>query len=282
MHTGRNCGKMYIMSKRGGIAVKSEYGQRPIGVFDSGVGGISVLRELMRQMPGESFVYYGDSANAPYGARTPEEVRSLTDTHVAQLIEQGAKAVVIACNTATGAAIQYLREKYKEIPIIGMEPAIKPAVSACPGGRILVMATPVTLSSPGFQRLMTAYADQAEILPAPCAKLARMIESGLLDGAEMEEYLRTELTAFLDTPADAVVLGCTHYPFAKSAILRVSGAKGCFDGGEGTARETKRQLEMRGWLAEENQRGTATILNSDPDLARLRFCERLLGMDADK
>ena len=259
-----------------------EYRQRPIGVFDSGVGGISVLRELMKQMPGESFVYYGDSANAPYGARTPEEVRSLTDAHVAELIAHGAKAIVIACNTATGAAIQYLREKYKEIPLIGMEPAIKPAVSACPGGRILVMATPVTLSSPGFQRLMTAYADQAEILPAPCAKLARMIEGGLLDGPEVEEYLRSELAAFLDTPADAVVLGCTHYPFAKAAILRVSGAKACFDGGEGTAKETKRQLEKRGWLNEDIRRGKITILNSDPDLSRLRFCESLLGVDTDK
>ena len=260
----------------------NEYRQCPIGVFDSGVGGISVLRELMKQMPGESFVYYGDSANAPYGARTPGEVRTLTDIHVAELIARGAKAIVIACNTATGAAIQHLRRKYTEIPIIGMEPAIKPAVTAYPGGRILVMATPVTLSSPGFQRLMAAYADRARILPAPCAKLARMIENGLLDGPEVEDYLRTELAAFLDTPTDAVVLGCTHYPFAKNAILRVTGAKECFDGGEGTARETGRQLELRGWLNEDTQRGTITILNSDPDLSRLRFCERLMGMDADR
>ena len=262
--------------------MENEYRQRPIGVFDSGVGGISVLRELMKNMPGESFVYYGDSANAPYGARSPEEVRSLTDAHVRELIGRGAKAIVIACNTATGAAIQYLRERYTDIPIIGMEPAIKPAVTAYPGGRILVMATPVTLSSPGFQRLMAAYADRAQILPAPCAKLARMIENGLLDGPEVEEYLRTELSAYLDTPTDAVVLGCTHYPFAKAAILRVSGAKACFDGGEGTAKETKRQLEKRGWLNEDTRRGTITILNSDPDLSRLRFCESLLGVDADK
>ena len=109
-----------------------------------------------------------------------------------------------------------------------------------------------------------------------------MIENGLLDGPEVEEYLRTELSAYLDTPTDAVVLGCTHYPFAKAAILRVSGAKACFDGGEGTAKETKRQLEKRGWLNEDTRRGTITILNSDPDLSRLRFCESLLGVDADK
>lgn len=256
--------------------MENGYGHRPIGVFDSGVGGISVLRELMKLMPCESFVYYGDSANAPYGARTPEEVCALTDAHVAELIARGAKAIVIACNTATGAAIQHLRGKYTDLPIIGMEPAIKPAVTAHPGGRILVMATPVTLSSPGFQRLMAAYADQAEILPAPCAHLARMIENGQLDGPEVEEHLRTELASYLGTPADAVVLGCTHYPFAASSILRVTGAEECFDGGEGTARETKRQLALRGWLAEDSRRGSITILNSDPDLAHLRFCEKLL------
>lgn len=258
----------------------NESGHRPIGVFDSGVGGISVLRELMHQMPYESFVYYGDSVNAPYGVRTPDQVRDLTDAHVAQLLEQGAKAIVIACNTATGAAIQYLREKYTQIPIIGMEPAIKPAITAYPGGRILVMATPVTLSSPGFQRLMTIYADQAQILPAPCSRLARMIENGLLDGPELEDYLCAELAAYLETPADAVVLGCTHYPFVAPTILRVTGAKEAFDGGAGTARETQRQLALRGWMADESQKGSITILNSDPDLAHLRFCERLLGMDA--
>ena len=254
----------------------------PIGVFDSGVGGISVLRELMRRMPHESFVYYGDSANAPYGARTPEDVCALTDAHVRQLIDRGAKAIVIACNTATGAAIQDLRQKYTKIPIIGMEPAIKPAVQAYPGGRILVMATPVTLASTGFRRLMDAHADQAEILPAPCSKLARMIENGRLDGEELEEYLRAELADFLNTPPDAVVLGCTHYPFAADTIQRVTKAKKLFDGGAGTAREAQRQLSLRGWLAEESHRGCVTILNSDPDLAHLRFCERLLGMDADK
>lgn len=254
----------------------------PIGVFDSGVGGISVLRELMRQMPHESFVYYGDSANAPYGARTPEEVCALTEAHVQQLIDRGAKAIVIACNTATGAAIRFLREKYTQIPIIGMEPAIKPAVQAYPGGRILVMATPVTLSSPGFRRLMEAHADQAEILPAPCSQLARMIESGRLDGEELEEYLRAELADFLNAPPEAVVLGCTHYPFAADTIRRVTKAKELFDGGAGTARETERQLALRGWLAEKSHRGCVTILNSDPDLAHLRFCERLLGMDADR
>lgn len=262
--------------------MESAMKHNPIGVFDSGVGGISVLKELMRRMPGESYVYYGDSANAPYGAKSPEDVRALTDTHVAELIARGAKAIVIACNTATGAAIQDLRQKYTEIPIIGMEPAIKPAVTAYPGGRVLVMATPLTLSSPRFRKLMDAHAERAQIIPAPCSKLARMIENGVLAGAALEDYLRSELAEYLQTPPDAVVLGCTHYPFVADTILRVTGAGKLFDGGEGTAKETERQLRGRGWLREDTRKGSVTILNSDPDLARLRLCEKLLGMDADK
>ena len=262
--------------------MQKEKRNSPIGVFDSGVGGISVLRELMRRMPGESFIYYGDSANAPYGGKSPEDVRSLTDAHVCELIRRGAKAIVIACNTATGAAIQSLREKYTEIPIIGMEPAIKPAVAAYPGGRVLVMATSLTLASPRFRKLMDAHAERAQVIPAPCAKLARMIENGILAGEELDDYLRSELAEYLSVPPDAVVLGCTHYPFVADTILRVSGAKELFDGGEGTARETERQLSLRGWLSESAQKGSITILNSDPDLSHLRLCEKLLGMDADK
>jgi glutamate racemase len=141
------------------------------------------------------------------------------------------------------------------------------------------MATPVTLSSLGFRRLMDTYADRAQILPAPCAKLARMIENGLLAGFELDTYLRTELGDFLHTPPDAAVLGCTHYPFVADTIVRITGAKQLFDGGAGTARETERQLAARGWLSDESQKGSVTILNSDPDLAHLRFCEKLLGMN---
>ncbi len=123
----------------------------PIGVFDSGLGGVSVLRQMRYLMPAEQFLYYGDCANAPYGTRTVEEVRDLTIKHVSRLLDQGCKAIVVACNTATSCAIKELREMYSDIPIVGIEPAIKPAVTEHPGGNILVMATPMTLKQQKIQ-----------------------------------------------------------------------------------------------------------------------------------
>lgn len=246
----------------------------PIALFDSGVGGISVLAEMLHRLPGESFIYFGDSANAPYGSRSSEEVCALTDMHVAHLIGMGAKAIVIACNTATGAAIVHLRSKYPHIPIIGMEPAVRPAALAHPGGRILVMATPGTLASDKFRTLMNAYAKAAQIIPVPCPRLARMIESGILQGTVLHAYLTEILTPHL--PADAVVLGCTHYPFVREAIAASAGTTCIYDGGEGTARETARRLAEIGMLRQAKTPGSVQILNSDPSAERIEFCRRLL------
>lgn len=250
---------------------------RPIALFDSGVGGISVLSEMIRLMPGESYLYFGDSANAPYGSRSAAEVRALTEKHAAFLLEQGAKAIVVACNTATGAAIAGLREKYPDLPIIGMEPAIKPAALAHPGGRILVMATPVTLTSEKFRHLMSLYTETAEIIPVPCKQLARMIEAGILEGPQLEEYLQETLAPHLFRPADAVVLGCTHYPFIRSVIARMAGTNHIYDGGAGTARETQRRLREQNLLSDGNSEGMVTILNSEKDEERIRFCHQLLA-----
>lgn len=249
----------------------------PIALFDSGVGGISVLAEMIRCMPHESYLYFGDSAHAPYGSRPAEEVRALSEAHVSRLLKMGAKAVVIACNTATGVAITALRERYPEIPMIGMEPAIKPAALAHPGGRILVMATPVTLASAKFLHLMEQHAHEAEILPVPCSQLARMVEAGILSGAELDAYLAATLAPFLTEPVDAVVLGCTHYPFVREAIVRATGTANIYDGGYGTARETERRLRALGLLAEGEEPGTVTIMNSEENEERVRFCYHLLG-----
>ena len=246
----------------------------PIALFDSGVGGISVLAEMLRLMPHESYLYFGDSANAPYGSRSAENVRALTDTHISRLLDMGAKAIVIACNTATGAAVAHLREKYPAIPIIGMEPAVRPAALAHPGKRILVMATPVTLASEKFRTLMDAYASAAQIIPVPCQRLARMVESGILAGEELRAYLDEVLARHL--PADAIVLGCTHYPFVRSAIADAAGTDRIYDGGEGTARETARRLALCGMLRKSDEPGTVRILNSDPSEERIRFCRALL------
>lgn len=257
--------------------VSETFDRRPIAVFDSGVGGISVLAELAALMPQESFLYYGDSANAPYGSRTAEEVRTLTDAHIGSLIRRGAKAVVIACNTATGAAISYLREKYAGIPIIGIEPAIKPAAEAFPGGRVLVLATPMTLSSDKFRALMEKHARTAQIVPVPCPRLARLIESGVLSGPTLTDYLTDVMLPYRDRPADAVVLGCTHYPFIRATVAAVTGTAHIFDGGPGTARETRHQLQLHGMLTDADAPGSIEIDNSDPTPERLAFCEQLLA-----
>lgn len=275
---------LYVLIKRGTIFVKYESAEvrrmgngdrRPIGVFDSGVGGISVLAELTVLMPHESFLYFGDSLRAPYGSRTNTEVSSLTERHIDTLIRRGVKAVVIACNTATGLSIDSLRRKYEGMPVIGIEPAIKPAVRAFPEGRVLVLATPITVGAEKFQAQLQQHSAEAEISAVPCPRLAGMIEAGTLSGAHLDRYLAEIFRPYRDRPIDAVVLGCTHYPFVEDAIAAASGGAEMFDGGEGTARETKRQLEMRGMLSDREDAGTVEIDNSDPQ--RIRFCEELLA-----
>lgn len=235
----------------------------PIGVFDSGLGGISVLKELVALMPQENFIFYGDSKHAPYGTKTLEEVQMLTCADAEYLIAQGVKALVVACNTATSAAIQILREKYEDMPVIGIEPALKPAVLAKKNPRVLVMATPMTLREEKFRQLMERYETHAEILPLPCPGLVEFVERGELDSPELESFLRELFAEYLVHPVDCVVLGCTHYPFVREMIRKVLGAEALvFDGGAGTARETQRRLAEGGLLNMSQERGRVVLQNS--------------------
>ncbi len=243
---------------------------RPIGVFDSGVGGISVLGELIKLMPNEKYIYFGDSRNAPYGTKPHELVRELTFATASLLIQAECKCLVIACNTATAAAVRPLRELYPGVPVIGIEPAIKPAVLADPGGHVLVMATPVTLGEDKFHRLMAKYDRDALISTLACPGIVEFVEKGIVEGPELEAYLRNLLADYTSTPPDAVVLGCTHYPFVRDSISKVLGAyTKIYDGGGGTARETKRQLELHGLLASPEQEGGITLRNSNGSMIEL-------------
>ncbi len=227
-----------------------------IAVFDSGVGGISVLKHLIRQMPGERYLYFGDSANAPYGSRTTEDVRQLSLNVAEKLLAQGIKALVVACNTATAAAIETLRQKYPDLIVIGIEPALKPAADRFPGGCIGVLATEVTLREEKFHHLMEHYSGACEVLRLPAPGLVELVEAGLGASAEAEALLQPILEPVKEK-LDALVLGCTHYPFAKRAIRRILDDRVLLiDGGEGTARETRRRLEQAGLLEE----GTGSIL----------------------
>lgn len=249
---------------------KDEY----IAVFDSGVGGISVLKELVKLMPEESYLYFGDSANAPYGDRPTEQVRQLTLEAAEMLMERGIKALVVACNTATAAAIQILRERYPDTIIIGIEPALKLAADRFPGGRIGVMATQVTLREEKFAHQAERFPGvQLELIPAP--GLVEQIESGNTDSPETQALLHTLLDPYAGK-LDALVLGCTHYPFAAHRISEILGpGTVLLDGGEGTARQTKRCLESAGLLHAGS--GCVQIENSSGDAQLIALSAQLLG-----
>lgn len=237
--------------------------QQPIGVFDSGVGGISVLRELAAWMPNEDYIFFGDSKNAPYGTKTLKEVQRLTCADAQYLVEKGVKALVVACNTATSAAIEILRRTYPHMPVIGIEPALKPAVISIKNARVLVLATPMTLREEKFHRLMVKYRNEADIIPLPCPGLVEFVERGELGSPALTLFLKNLFAAFEEEPVDCAVLGCTHYPLVKQRIQEVLGAHvDLFDGGVGTARETHRRLKECGLLNPSEKSGHIILENS--------------------
>ena len=243
-----------------------------IAVFDSGVGGISVLRHLRHILPEERFLYFGDSVNAPYGSRPTNEVRELTLAAAQMLFAQGCKALVVACNTATSAAIDALRQKYPDKIIIGIEPAVKPAVDRFPSGYIGVLATEVTLREEKFSRLLAHYGEKSQVIRLPAPGLVELIEQGKADSEEAESLLRKILTPHLGK-LDALVLGCTHYPFVTDALRRIVGENVLLiDGGEGTARETRRRLEAADLLRQGNGEVIWQNSNNDPRMNALCQC----------
>ena len=250
----------------------------PIAVFDSGVGGISVLREMVKEMPWEDFLFYGDSKNAPYGTKTKEEVRVLTFSRVEEFRKEGVKALSVACNTATSAAVRALRQTYPDLPIVGIEPAVKPAVTENPGGRVLVMATPMTIREEKFHKLVARFEDQANIIPLPCAGLMEFVEKGKSGTKEVREFLRQLLWEYIEHPVDAVVLGCTHYPFVRSDIQKVLGDQvKIYDGAQGTARELHRRIRAAGLERNDKNRiGRVVFQNSAPTKSKMALCEKLL------
>jgi len=238
--------------------------RRPIGIFDSGMGGISVLKEATKMLPSESFIYYGDGANIPYGTKSVDVLIQLSDSICQMLIRTyDVKAIVIACNTATSAAVSYLRNKYT-IPIIGMEPALKPAVKAHFGGTVGVLATPVTLREEKFKKLSALYKEQTTVIELPAPNLVTLVEKGTVDGEEAIKEILVALDGNEKT-LDALVLGCTHFVFLKEAItLYFNNAISIYDGNNGTIRNLKTILEATSQLS-QNGVGTVEILNSGGD-----------------
>jgi glutamate racemase len=252
----------------------------PIGFMDSGLGGLSVLREAVKLMPDENFIYYGDSANVPYGTKPREEIRRLTFHVVDYLLERGIKGMAIACNTATSAAVKELRIMYPDLPLVGIEPAIKPAIEQSKGGRILVMATPMTIKLEKFRHLLDLYGEGHDIVCVPCDGLVGFVENSFFDQDLLNVYFTKHLKPFLTDNTESIVLGCTHYPFLKNNLRQFlqNDNIALIDGSFGTARELKRRLaekdllkdssETEAELTPERIKEHVEIINSssDPDM----------------
>ena len=227
----------------------------PIGVFDSGVGGLSVLRHIRAQLPQENLIYFADSGFAPYGNKTEQVVAERSLAVARFLVEQGAKAIVVACNTATVAAIKLLRAHYPDMPIVGVEPGLKPAAAASRNGKIGVMATEVTLAGEKFLLLreQISSASEAQFLLQGCPGLVEQIESGEFDSATTDAMLRKYILPLLELGADTLVLGCTHYPFVRASIERIVAQATArevvlVDTGDAVARQLARLLAAGGTL----------------------------------
>lgn len=246
-----------------------------IAVFDSGVGGVSVLRELRALCPGERFYYFGDSANAPYGLKTTDQVRELTLAAGKKLlIDQDCKALVVACNTATAAAITELRAAWPDRIIVGIEPALKLACDRHPGGAIGIMATEVTLREKKLAALMERVKRDCTVIRLPSPGVVELVEAGRAETEEAVELMRAELGPYVGR-LDALVLGCTHYPFMRGAIRAVLGdGVELLDGGEGTARETRRRLAQAGLLSDGP--GELVVENSSGDPEKIALTRALL------
>ena len=226
--------------------------RRPIGIFDSGLGGISVLKEAVHLMPNEHFIFYGDNENAPYGTKTQEQIDSCVQNVVNHLLQRDVTALLIACNTATAASAKRLRSELT-IPVIGMEPALKPAHELRHGGQILVLATPATLHMDKFLHLMELYGEGA--VPVEGYGIVECVEDGQVRGERILSVLHGLLDEHLKKKTDAIVLGCTHYPLIREALAQVAPGVPLIDGNLGTVRQLRRVLERDGLLCPPGEPG---------------------------
>lgn len=249
----------------------------PIGVFDSGVGGLSVLREIRAMLPGERLIYVADSRYAPYGSKSPEFIRDRSLCIGRFLTEKGAKAIVIACNTGTAAAATHLREAL-EVPVVAMEPAVKPAAEATRSGVVGVLATVGTLESARFAALLERFGREVEVVTQACPGLVERIESGDLCGPETRRLVEEFTAPLVLSGADTIVLGCTHYPFLASVISEVVGPRvALVHTGEAVARQVRRVLMERGLLFSGERSGEDEFWTSGDSTVSARVISLLWG-----
>jgi len=254
----------------------------PIGIFDSGIGGLSVLRAIRAQMPNESVIYFGDQGHIPYGPRPMEQIRDFSEAITKFLLEQDAKIIVVACNTASAAALKYLREKFPDVQFVGMEPAVKPAAETTQTGKVGVLATPATFQGALYASVVERFANGVELFQNTCNGLVQQIEQGNLNGDETRHILEDALLPMLEKNIDTVVLGCTHYPFVIPLIEEIVGEKvRVIDPAPSVAKQVKRLLEAGGLRGESDSKASVRLFTSgDPEALKSQL-PILLGEDAD-
>jgi glutamate racemase len=249
-----------------------------IGIFDSGVGGLSVLRAMRKQMPEESAIYFGDQGHIPYGPRPMEQIRNFSEVITKFLLAQDAKIIVVACNTASAAALKYLREKFPDVQFVGMEPAVKPAAERTQTGRVGVLATPATFQGALYASVVERFANGVELFQDTCPGLVQQIEQGNLSGAETRKILENALQPMLEQNIDTVVLGCTHYPFVIPVIQQIVGERvRVIDPAPAVAKQTERLLEARGMRNQSGSNGELRFYTSGDKDSLKSLLPLLLG-----
>jgi glutamate racemase len=254
----------------------------PIGIFDSGVGGLSVLRTIHEQMPHENIVYFGDQGHVPYGARPMEEIQKFSEEITRFLLEQDSKIIVVACNTASAAALKYLREKFADVSFVGMEPAVKPAAEVTQTGKVGVLATPATFQGALYASVVERFGAEVELFQHTCPGLVSQIERGELDTPRTREILQDALLPMLEENIDTVVLGCTHYPFVIPLIEQIVGENvRVIDPAPSVAKQAKRLLEARDYLNRSEETGHVEFFTSGDVKEVQSVLMKLLGMYED-
>ena len=237
--------------------------ETPVGVFDSGVGGLSVLREIEALMPNENIIYFGDQGHVPYGPRPMEQIQDFSEGITRYLLAQHAKIIVVACNTASAAALTYLRQTFPDVQFVGMEPAVKPAAEKTQTGKVGVLATPATFQGALYASVVERFANGVELFQNTCSGLVQQIEVGNLDGAETRKILEDALHPMLEKNIDTVVLGCTHYPFVIPLIEKIVGEKvRVIDPAPAVAKQVNRLLEAGGMMNQDKQDGKIRFITS--------------------
>lgn len=264
----------------GGAATMHINPERPIGLLDSGIGGLSILREVRAQLPAEDLIYVADQAHVPYGPRTIDEVRAFTVAIVRYLIDQDVKLIVVACNTASAAALWPLREMFPHMPFVGMEPAVKPAARDTRTGVIGVIATEATFQGELFASVVGRFAQGVRVETRACPEFVRLAESGETDGPATRAAIRRCLSPLVAAGIDQLVLGCTHFPFLKAAIQdEIGPGVTIVDPSAAVARQAGRVLSERGLLNPRRKPGRVTYLTTGDPAAFRAALGVLLGAD---